>query len=287
MPAQCACQWDCECRPIKGPVPSTLVTEDRDTHYDGVIKFISTPEEKLVSDVSGTPTLYLGLELELHFPRGFNYNETRLFGESHWFVERGYHDVSIEFPFRPLTIGAYRASVDDIAAFLKALRDMGAKSHNGELCGQHIHMSRNAFVGDHLYRMVDFIYRHERFSTALSQRTDEQVDLYCEYDGNYRRGDERDNYYRQKVMGNSGGAMRLRPDTAELRLPRGTVRLDRFYKNLEWAQSAFEFSREAEYSDRNPDEYYRWLKTRGVFPNLVSFIEEKRLVEAARPAVAV
>lgn len=289
----CDCE-DCrrEATPdvTKDPIPSYLVTTLRDSAWKGTLPFISTPEEQLVAEVSGTPLLYLGTELELSFGNtSFNYNEVKAFGDRHWFVNRGYRDVDIEFPFRPITMGAFRAAKDEIAQFLKELRDMSARAYEGELCGQHIHLSKNAFVGDHLYRFLDLVYRNHQFSERLSQRTRSQMSMWCEFDGVTTRsyGNNLDEYLKRKSEGLSSGAVRVNEDTVELRLPRGSVRLDRFYKNLEWAQSAFEFSREAGYSERNPDAYYEWLKARDTFPNLVDFIEEKRLVAAARPSVAV
>lgn len=242
----------------KKAVPKELVVD-----YEDELRFVHTKRE----DKVGRPLLYLGLELELDFQGAVEeeyrdddwcdedederndvdydrvrpgYYDVKTMGEKEWFVARGYPDVSIEFPFHPLTFGAYQhpRTKKDIGSFLKRLTGMGVGAFDGARAGQHIHISREALLGDGAYRVLDFVYRNKQFHKAVSERTEQQIKTWCEFDDIYRkeRGESLNTYLKRKAEGDySGGAVSVRDRTLELRLPRGTTRLDRLYKNIEWA----------------------------------------------------
>jgi hypothetical protein len=61
----------------------------------------------------------------------------------------------------------------------------------------------------------------------------------------------------------------------EFRLPRGTLRLDRFYAKLEWAASMVEYTRDPANVVR-PSDYMRWCKAQGPeYAMLVAYMTER------------
>ena len=72
-------------------------------------------------------------------------------------------------------------------------------------------------------------------------------------------------------------------DRFEFRLPRGTLRLDRFYKNLEWTYAMIEMTRGT--TDKiTPVKFMEKIAESRRYPNLLAFMNERaqHLITAAR-----
>jgi hypothetical protein len=62
----------------------------------------------------------------------------------------------------------------------------------------------------------------------------------------------------------------------EFRLPRGTLRVDRFFKNLQWTVAMVEYTRTAEVLESRPKAFMDWTVTKGrEYPDLVAFLMER------------
>lgn len=71
----------------------------------------------------------------------------------------------------------------------------------------------------------------------------------------------------------------------EFRLPRGTLRLDRFYKNLEWVVAMIEFTRESK--NTSSVVFARYVEKHATeFPNLLAFMGEKDMLPTRKVKVA-
>lgn len=67
----------------------------------------------------------------------------------------------------------------------------------------------------------------------------------------------------------------------EFRLPRGTLRVDRFFKNLEWTVAMIEYARTHGVAECRPQPFMRWVVLDNLteYPNLANFIVEKNLMK--------
>jgi hypothetical protein len=71
-------------------------------------------------------------------------------------------------------------------------------------------------------------------------------------------------------------ALNVMKDRTEFRLPRGTLRLDRFFKNLQWTVSMIEFTRIAGVLDARPAAYMDYAAAHATeYPDLAAFLRER------------
>lgn len=166
------------------------------------------------------------------------------------------HDGSVagpEFASMPATLTWWNEHRDDLSNMFKTLIHAGYRSHEGGHAGMHVNISDSAFTrGDALRNFMRIINRSSEWSRIMSQRTVEQLH-WCELNmtdasidsyvgrwlisrGNGHRGRVAD--FRYTALNYPGdGTGRL-----EFRLPRGTLRVDRFLKNLQWTAAMIELA---------------------------------------------
>jgi len=199
-----------------------------------------------------------------------------------------------EFVSMPATMAWWKENEETIAGMLKALLHGGFRSHDNDQCGMHINISRNAFDDTaHLYRFLSLIHSRPKWTVKMAQRTEISASHWAslEYGRTARRRKEMaraagDRYYSQGCSRYSALNVPYGEARFEFRLPRGTLRIDRFMKNLEWTHAMIEYTRVPERKRPTggwPVEFMRWAIETGRYPHLAAFVMEKFHGAIAQP----
>lgn len=153
----------------------------------------------------------------------------------------------------------------------------GYNSHDNGRCGMHVHLSKDAFTTMHLYKFISFFQREKEFILRISQRGTEAkaLDGYAKID--YEGGSVK------KIAKDKGGhagryqAVNLQPPkTVEIRIFRGTLKKERFMKNLEFCRALYEFTLINTLSNCKMEYFIGFVhRYKSEFPNLYSFLEER------------
>lgn len=212
------------------------------------------------------------------------------------------HDGSVsgpEFASLPASMDYWYSIRADLEAMFTGLLHAGVRSHTGDSAGMHVSMSVESFRDEaHLIRFAQLVNYNAPWSERMSQRTahsmswgrlgtgvfsSDSVSGLRNWAISVMRNGEcyQDRYC---AINASCGGGRI-----EFRLPRGTLRVDRFYKNLEWVASMIEFT--GLYAATDAATYMRWVMDQTVrFADLKAWLTEKfRLLptsEGFAPAAA-
>lgn len=183
-------------------------------------------------------------------------------------VPQGFEVVS-----HPFTWG-WLVTHRDIFDPIFALKRGGLVSHDSGRCGMHVHMSRDAFTPMHLFKFLEFFQKHKQFIMVVSQRGQENNYARIEYTLgrnplNLALGTmEAEDRYRAVNLSND--------KTIEVRIFRGTLKKERFLKNLEFCESLYEFTMVYANSDCTLENYIKFVWSyKGDFPNLYAFLVER------------
>ena len=201
-----------------------------------------------------------------------------------WVAKRDGSVSGPEFASYPATMTWWKEHYEDFAEMFRMLIHAGFRSHDGGHAGMHVNVSKIAFdSGEHLARFMHLIHYSHEWSLIMSQRTSGQAGQWCglgEF-SNYNEILTRANavmndgrYYSNKytAVNTPNGESRI-----EFRLPRGTLRIDRFFKNLEWTTGMVEFTREfTNRVEAVPSTFMSWVADNVTkYPNLFSFQNER------------
>ena len=236
--------------------------------------------------------LYLGFELETEVAEADSdmFNEYAdntadlLTRESRGFLK---YDGSLEHGFeivtQPHTLEAYMSEfpfevIDD-------LRRNGFRSWNTDTCGFHVHVSRTAFGWDHtqrkqsgkteahMLRFTKLIYDNRHHVRRLAGRSSSQ---WASFDDagrltqKIKQGHQSNGRYSAVNVSNT--------HTLEVRVFRGSMRIERIKSYLEFVHSAVEYTRELSVSPNNNTlvwgRYRKWLHQDQAekYPHLVSLL---------------
>jgi hypothetical protein len=220
-----------------------------------------------------------------------------------------------EFASQPASLAYWRSQKPRLTAMMKSLLHGGVRSHDGGSAGLHVNIGSDAFSGlvseplgsstrwdsarlewvpvaegetvtrvrrnaDHMFRFLTLVTVNPRWATRMAQRTHEQVQSWARFD-RYDTSDARrlaasdwarngqTGYDRYTVV-NLSNEGRI-----EFRLPRGTLRVDRFFAKLEWVASMVEYTRSADNAP-NVAAYTSWVQAHASeYPALVVFMRER------------
>ena len=199
------------------------------------------------------------------------------------------HDGSVsgpEFASQPASLAYWRAQRPHLAGMFKALLHGGMRSHDGDRCGFHVNIGTDAFnrPGEwrpdegHLTRFARLVTMNVRWSIRMAQRTHESArwarfDSFPDLAACERWAAELARnghvYCSHTDVLNASHSGRV-----EFRLPRGTLRLDRFYAKLEWTAAMVEYTRDASNVVR-PSDFMRWARESGEYPELTAMMLER------------
>lgn len=247
-------------------------------------------------EIFGPPTYYyLGVELETdnytvlnsggirYSPIQRNEANAMAMPEEFWVPKEDSSISGTEFVSMPATLAWWREHRNDLKKMFTALLHAGYRSHDNNACGMHINISPQAFENaQHLYRMLTLLHIDLRWSLIMSQRrVDGMHSYYRPHDGTkprYRmRAAEEAMKHGYTSLVDKHSILSF-PDGQrfEFRLPRGTLRLDRFYKNLEWTVAMIEYTRNAKLRDSRPKKFMAWVRQNWIrFPTLHRYIKER------------
>lgn len=197
--------------------------------------------------------------------------------ENFWLAKTDASVSGPEFVSFPATLAWWREHYDDFEEMFKMLLHAGFRSHDGGHAGMHINLSRNSF-GDqnHLYRFLTLLHHSPPWALTMSQRSAQQADHWAPL--SYMQ--DRANRRRAAQTGrnvSSGRYVALNMENRnrlEFRLPRGTLRVDRFFKNLEWVHAMIKYTQEKPLIKCTPKEFMRWVSSSD-YPYLAAFLGEK------------
>ena len=169
-----------------------------------------------------------------------------------------------EFVSHPATLTYWQKHKPQLKEMFEMLLHAGYRSHDNDKCGMHINISRNAFDGaEHLYRFMTLLHYSPAWSMRMSQRTRESALHWAPLEGSMSRAKYRKDKCRQTFDAmrpwyrttDKYSALNMPPAEEgrfEFRLPRGTLRVDRFLKNLEWTVAMIEYTRTSQVATSRP-----------------------------------
>jgi hypothetical protein len=195
-----------------------------------------------------------------------------------------------EFASHPATLAYWQSQYPAIASMFQSLLHGGMRSHDGDTCGLHVNIGTASFGGNegHLYRFATLVHASPKWAMRMSQRTAESSSHWAQFtlkDEAKRRLWARQvarygycsEFDRYSVL-NAQNEQRI-----EFRLPRGTLRVDRFYAKLEWTASMVEYTRD-ETNEPTVASYMAWVIRGNEYPALSAYLTERF---ASRLAAAV
>lgn len=218
-------------------------------HYFPSLKLHKIENDR---DVEGSRTawatgkpLYMGFELEVECPGqnigsvyetawsnfGETCDETNFFATRDGSLSNGFEIVSQPRTLRSHKLFAWKK-------WMKALVQAGAKSHDTNTCGMHVHMSKDFLTPRQWVRFAYFIYSQNDLVLKLARRTPNR---YCKARNVSRitAGDVgvrgRDRYF---MVNFTPG------NTVEVRIFKGTLKYDTFMATLEFMHAVAFYTRD-------------------------------------------
>ena len=234
---------------------------------------------------AGRNVLYMGVELEVDNTDGEHNNDDVAEVMCDMLPAICKEDGSIKNGFEivthPMTFAYARSREGIFKDALAYLRSHGFSGHNHG--GMHIHMSKAAFSDLHVIKFSRLFMDNVHFWTRLSQRKQANLDRWANFDSSPR-------FDREAVKGGKRhrnayryAALNFTSQTIEVRIFNSSIRTDRFYKNLEACQAAFDFSKAYGLLDMTAEKFAAFIVSRrSLYPNLAAFLVEKSMYLTAR-----
>jgi hypothetical protein len=156
----------------------------------------------------------------------------------------------------------------------------GFRSFETTTCGMHVHLSANAFVGSaHLYKFLRLFLEEQDMILTISGRSSlAALTRWAAFDDTnrgiiYKAKNKRN-------IGNRYSAVNLQNrHTVEIRVFRGTLAPDGFWKNLEFVHAAFTFTRDTAIPKVNKANFLAFVvKNRKEYPHLYAFLVAKEMI---------
>ena len=239
--------------------------------------------------VSDNDNTYLGLELEVECkPTSTKTHKDMVRAidcEELYFKRDGSLDDGFEIVSHPMTISYIKQNKSKWSNMLHELRSSGYRSYDTSTCGMHIHISKNAFTTWHLYRFMKFFVDNSDFVTKISQRKVDNLDKWAALTDNPREGgkeytQESLMYKAKKKRGNIKRylAVNLQNDNSvEIRIFRGTLNDSSFFKNIEFVQALFDYTKSIAETDMSLKSFLSFIKDNNEYPYLRKFIADKNI----------
>lgn len=262
-----------------------------DYSYRPNMRFHCLPAEK-AGLARGIAPLYLGFELEVDDPDDEKDEEdasniaraltramnTQGVGDLVYCKHDGsLSDGGFEIVSHPTTFAWWKEH-HELLKPIFALPREGLRSFQTDTCGMHVHLSRKAFTPMHLYRFLRFFYRNAPLIAMTSRRARHNLDQWASL---------RLNATEVKLVKRTASQTRYtavnlqNENTVEIRVFRGTLSPDGFWMNLEFVQSAFEFTRTAGARAMTESQYLRYVeKHRKSYKHLYAYyVRRGKIVE--------
>lgn len=240
---------------------------------------------------------YFGWELEMEFKRinGFNLEQYAeelmdLVGRDRIYMKADSsinNDYGFEIVSHPMSWQKYREEREEVwGKFFKFIEEKRGNNDN-KSCGFHVHINKRCFTTMHIYKFIDFFYKHinNTFIVDMSSRGG-YTPGFRSYANlhNDRFGDEREINTKKWAKNKSGTSHHAAvdvcpPSTYEVRIFAGTNEAPVFHKNLEFLYALYLYTRDTSLLYNTVPHFTRWLLERNhhdQFRNLVKYIASRR-----------
>lgn len=229
-----------------------------------------------------------------------------------------------EFVSHPATLKYWMQHRAALKKMFVMLLHAGFRSHDNDNAGMHINISKVAFDdADHLYKFITLVHFSPVWARRMAQRTQSSMEAWAKVDmgGNkqlrrelslwamktngidpylYVADIDGTSFWRHnQTVPNPAYTSLRRPyvdrytainipegeSRMEFRLPRGTLRVDRFMKNLQWTHGMIEYTRTCGVAAARPAAFMDWaMDNKRKYPDLAAFLVERapRLRTAVR-----
>ncbi len=214
------------------------------------------------------------------------------------------HDGTLEYGYEavthPFTWNWYQENQDQWIDFLLFLREIGFKAYyfserKGKYtCALHVHMSKEAFTRMHLYKFVHFMYKKSTrpFINAIAERSGSQYADFQVADSKYavKVGKDKKNASGRRhsavnLLGGHAHEKGRAPEecqTCEVRIFQGYLEPVKFFKNMEFLQSLYEFTHYHSPKEMQVKKYLGYLlEQKGKFPAIVDFIKYNKDINSS------
>jgi hypothetical protein len=221
--------------------------------------------------------LFMGIELEIENEccRTKNSELSKMLESSHlYFKSDGSLTDGFEIVSHPLSFSWIQENRSKFSEMLTRIKDNGFRSYDSNTCGMHIHLSKKNFGAWHLYRFLKFFQENKEFIVAISQRKIDNLKRWANLedetnDSLIYKAKKKDGYSRYVAVNLCNS------QTIELRIFRGTLNENSFFKNIEFAHSVYMFSRD--YSDMTISAYKKFISDNSQYSHLSKFIKLKNI----------
>ena len=263
--------------------------DDNDSYDNGdVIKNYGYKPQPTFFKVSENDNVYLGIELEVERGDSSTRHDDMakmIDRDFLYFKTDGSLDNGFEIVTHPMTISYIKKHKNVWADILNQLRSNKYRSYDTRTCGMHIHISKNAFTTWHLYRFMKFFVDNADFVTKISQRKIENLDRWAAltdnpHDSYKEYTQDRLMYKAKKKSGNDKRylAVNLQNDkSVEVRIFRGTLNDSSFFKNIEFVQALFDYTKSITEADMSLKSFLSFIKDNNEYPYLRKFIADKNI----------
>jgi len=236
--------------------------------YKPTPKFKTSPKDRKKEP------MYFGIELEVKgdaLVEGVKVMLPWMYGKSDSSINGGFEIVS-----HPTTYEGWLDEKENVGKMLSSLATLGFKSHNTSTCGIHIHITKKNVSTLQLYKMLHFTYQNPDFILGISQREKTNLNAWAKIDDSPQDSKKK---ARNKFNFGRYEAWNLSNDeTIECRIFRGNLRLDRFYKNIEFVQALISWARVVSLKNISLESFCNYVFLhRKEYSNLWSFMGEKFL----------
>lgn len=211
-----------------------------------------------------------------------NLPENKLFYLKHdGSMARGlpYHNTfGVEAVSHPFTWNWLMENIKEMD-FLQSFRKKGFVSWEHNVCGMHIHVSRNSLSKSNLYKVLEFFRNNTNFICQIAGRSGRWFERYCSISKMFEVGDNRYtsvNLAAKMYHPNKYIAVRLnKQDTIEFRVFRGTLNHKGIMKNIEFVDCLISFVSTLKDSRKcKTKEYFisYVFENKGKYPNLAEYL---------------
>lgn len=224
------------------------------------------------------PGLFIGFELEVERSDSDTYIDTMaelIEDDFIYFKSDGSLTHGFEIVSHPLSRKWVAKNRERIRNMLETLSKEGYKSYDTDTCGMHVHLTKDYLSNTEVAKLLKFFKQNSEFVFKFSRRTRGNFERWC-------RTDE-DNmcnvieYAKKKI--NDGSryiAANITDSTIEIRIFRGTLKPESFFKNIEFAISLCEYVKETGYNDTTLQSYLNYIdKHKKSYKNLYNYLVEK------------
>lgn len=206
--------------------------------YNPHFIFYHLPEEKAWHN-----KLYFGIELEIEDKQNIKWNTVIgnlpefVYCKSDSSLRNGFEIVSHPATFNWLK--QHKIQWDKVLN----LRTQGFTSLETNTCGMHIHLSKSAFNSCHLYKFMRFIFRNKSFIRYISQRNSaKELEQWASLKETSNISAKRAKYKGNLSCNRHIGINLLRDTSIEIRIFKGTLIPDFFWKNIEFCKALYDFT---------------------------------------------